>query len=94
MTKTTQNADITQTFEREVIDRLARIETKLDADYTALHGNGKPGLLDRVSKLENSMYAGGFLYRTSATKPQVTKSWPFLQIIPHFIPMPDFIGCN
>ena len=64
MTKTTQNADITQTFEREVIDRLARIETKLDADYTALHGNGKPGLLDRVSKLENSMYAGGFLYRT------------------------------
>ena len=51
------------TFEREVIERLTSIEVKLDADYRALHGNGKPGLLDRVNKLENSMYAGGMLYR-------------------------------
>lgn len=39
-------------FERDVIDRLGRIETKLDNDYKALHGNGKPGLLDRVTALE------------------------------------------
>lgn len=50
-------------FEKEVIERLTSIEVKLDADYRALHGNGKPGLLDRVNKLENSMYAGGILYR-------------------------------
>ena len=50
-------------FEKEVIERLTSIEVKLDADYRALHGNGKPGLLDRVNKLENSMYAGGIMYR-------------------------------
>ena len=50
-------------FEKEVIERLTSIEVKLDADYRALHGNGKPGLLDRVNKMENSMYAGGMLYR-------------------------------
>lgn len=50
-------------FEKEVIERLTSIEVKLDADYRALHGNGKPGLLDRVNKLENSMYAGGIIYR-------------------------------
>lgn len=50
-------------FEKEVIERLTSIEVKLDADYRALHGNGKPGLLDRVNKLENSIYAGGIMYR-------------------------------
>lgn len=47
-------------FEQDVIDRLARIETKLTQDYHALHGNGKPGILDemknittRVERLEN-----------------------------------------
>jgi hypothetical protein len=50
-------------FEKEAIERLTSIEVKLDADYRALHGNGKPGLLDRVNKLENSMYAGGIMYR-------------------------------
>ena len=40
-------------FQRDVIDRLGRIETKLDNDYKALHGNGKPGLLDRVTTLES-----------------------------------------
>jgi hypothetical protein len=65
MTKnTTQHVELYSDFEREVIERLTSIEVKLDADYRALHGNGKPGLLDRVNKLENSMYAGGFLYRT------------------------------
>ena len=65
MTKnSTQHVELYSGFEREVIERLTSIEVKLDADYRALHGNGKPGLLDRVNKLENSMYAGGFLYRT------------------------------
>ena len=63
-TRTTQQVDLTDlNFQREVIERLTSIEVKLDADYRALHGNGKPGLLDRVNKLENSMYAGGMLYR-------------------------------
>jgi hypothetical protein len=62
--RTNQQVELTDlNFEREVIERLTSIEVKLDADYRALHGNGKPGLLDRVSKLENSMYAGGMLYR-------------------------------
>ena len=65
MTKnSTQHVELYSDFEREVIERLTSIEVKLDADYRALHGNGKPGLLDRVNKIENSMYAGGFLYRT------------------------------
>lgn len=37
-------------FEQDVIDRLARIETKLIQDYNALHGNGKPGI---ITKMEN-----------------------------------------
>ena len=40
-------------FEREVIDRLGRIETKLDNDFRALHGNGQPGLIEKHEKLEN-----------------------------------------
>ena len=40
-------------FEKEVIDRLGRIETKLDNDYLALHGNGQPGLIVKHEKLEN-----------------------------------------
>ena len=66
---TTQNIDLnfSRDFEREVIERLTSIEVKLDADYRALHGNGKPGLLYRVNKLENSMYAGGMLYRAIVT---------------------------
>lgn len=39
-------------FRDDVIDRLGRIETKLDNDYLAIHGNGQPGLLTRVTKLE------------------------------------------
>lgn len=64
MTKnSTQHVELYSDFEREVIERLTSIEVKLDADYRELHGNGKPGLLDRVNKIENSMYAGGFIYR-------------------------------
>lgn len=42
-------------FERDVIDRLGRIETKLDNDFHTLHGNGQPGLLARVDELEREM---------------------------------------
>ena len=42
-------------FEREVIDRLGRIETKLDNDGKAIYGNGHPGLLDRMVKLEQEI---------------------------------------
>lgn len=48
-------------FEKEVIERLARIEERLTHDYHALHGNGKPGILEtvqnitqRVDRLESS----------------------------------------
>lgn len=44
-------------FEKEVIDRLGRIETKLDNDYHALHGNGQPGLIVKHEKLENRVQA-------------------------------------
>ena len=40
-------------FEKEVIDRLGRIETKLDNDFRALHGNGQPGLIEKTQKLES-----------------------------------------
>ena len=43
-------------FEHEVIDRLGRIETKLDADYRVLHGNGKPGVVDKVDALEERIH--------------------------------------
>ena len=42
-------------FERDVIDRLGRIETKLDNDGKAIYGNGHPGLLDRMVKLEQEI---------------------------------------
>ena len=48
-------------FEQDVIDRLARIEenvkslkNNLTNDYQTLHGNGKPGLVARVTALETS----------------------------------------
>ena len=50
-------------FEKEVIERLTAIEVKLGQDYKALHGNGKEGLIDRVNRLENTMSAGGIMYR-------------------------------
>lgn len=45
--------------EKEVIERLTRIETTLGKieealkrDFTVLHGNGQPGLVHRVGVLE------------------------------------------
>ena len=34
---------------------LGKINTKLDADYLAIHGNGKPGLLSQVSNLSERL---------------------------------------
>ena len=39
--------------EKDVIDRLGRIEVKLDNDYKTLHGNGRAGLLEKHSDLEH-----------------------------------------
>lgn len=39
-------------FEREIIDRLGRIETTLMVDSKALHGNGHPGLIEKHADLE------------------------------------------
>lgn len=63
--KTTQQVEISSDleFEKEVLQRLTAIEVKLDADYRALHGNGKKGILDRVADIENKIYSGGVLYR-------------------------------
>lgn len=38
-------------FEKEVLERLTRIEERLKNDHTYLHGNGKPGLLEKVSNI-------------------------------------------
>lgn len=47
-------------FERDVIDRLGRIETKLDNDFKDINGSGNaPGLLQRVSKLESDSSHSG-----------------------------------
>ena len=40
---------------KDIIDRLGRIETKLDNDGKAIYGNGKPGLLDRMVALESKL---------------------------------------
>lgn len=42
-------------FEKDVIDRLARIENSLKNDMKALYGNGKPGLVDKVNDLEKRL---------------------------------------
>ena len=38
-------------FEADVIDRLARIEEKLNRDYHTIHGNGKPGIVEKVENI-------------------------------------------
>lgn len=55
-------------FQKDVIDRLARIELKLDNDYKALHGNGHPGLLDRVADLEKQL-------QTIKTQDKANRDW-------------------
>lgn len=36
---------------------IAEIKTKMDADYRALYGNGKPGLLSGMAELDKRMTA-------------------------------------
>ncbi len=38
-------------FEKEVIDRLGRIEERLKNDFYTIHGNGKPGIVDKVNNI-------------------------------------------
>jgi len=42
-------------FERDVIDRLGRIETKLEQVVNTLHGEGQPGLLQDVGQIEKRL---------------------------------------
>ncbi|MEA4862677.1 MAG: hypothetical protein AB7F40_00195 [Victivallaceae bacterium] len=43
-------------FEQDVIDRLARIETKLDSDGQCLRGgDGNPGLVQQVNTLDGKV---------------------------------------
>jgi len=51
-------------YEKEVIERLTRIEENikqvrddLQEDYKILHGNGQPGLVQRVTVLETNQKA-------------------------------------
>ena len=37
--------------------KLGEIDTKLNADYRALHGNGTPGLVDKHNELEKKVLA-------------------------------------
>ena len=53
-------------FEKEVIDRLGRIETKLDNDFRALHGNGQPGLIEKTQKLEQRVKSLEDMARTQS----------------------------
>ena len=39
-------------FEKEVLDRLARIEENQKRDYRLLNGNGHPGLIDKCDDLD------------------------------------------
>ncbi len=52
---------MTDAFEKEVIERLAElrqdvksIKVNLAEDYKILHGNGHPGLVSRVTLIENN----------------------------------------
>lgn len=46
-------SDDNETLIREIYADVREIKTKLERDYSALYGNGHPGLIDRVQKLEN-----------------------------------------
>ena len=38
-------------FEKDVIERLSRIEERITRDYHVLYGNGKPGLQEEVKNI-------------------------------------------
>ena len=43
---------------------IAKINVTMDDDHKKLVGNGKKGLLERVSNIENVVSSGGYIYRT------------------------------
>ena len=43
---------------------IAKINVTLDEDHKKIVGNGKKGLVDRVTKLEDVLSSGGYIYRT------------------------------
>lgn len=46
-----------QAFQKEVIERLTRIEANQIRDTKILNGNGKPGLVEKFDKLEDRVLA-------------------------------------
>lgn len=45
----------TDTLIRQIYADLQVIKTKMDSDYRALYGNGKPGLIDDVANLKSDI---------------------------------------
>ena len=45
----------TDTLIRQIYADLQVIKTKMDSDYRALYGNGKPGLIDEVANLKRDL---------------------------------------
>lgn len=45
----------TQKMFTSIEGKLGRIEALLETDHKAIHGNGQPGLIERVSKLETKV---------------------------------------
>ena len=43
---------------------IAKINVTMNDDHKKLVGNGKKGLLERVSNIENVVSSGGYIYRT------------------------------
>ena len=42
-------------FEREITERLTRMETKLDLLLKTVHGREQPGLIQKMQSLENRL---------------------------------------
>lgn len=42
-------------FEREITERLGRIETKLDLLLRTVHGQEQPGLVQKMQSIENRL---------------------------------------
>ena len=48
-------------------ERLGHIQGALDRDFLALHGNGHPGILERLTKLEEASKSTWHIVRTIGT---------------------------
>ena len=47
--------------------RMGNVEASLDRDFHLLHGNGQPGICDRVTKLEEAQKSAWHTIRTVGT---------------------------